>query len=102
MLTGTPFVIAKIRAGRKKPGLARQHLTCVQAAAEICGATVTGAKLGSTRLAFAPGPVRPGEYLGGVGFRDIVDIQPATQQLLGGAGTDCREFWSLIGPIKRT
>ena len=30
--TGRPFRIAKIRAGRKKPGLLRQHLTAVEAA----------------------------------------------------------------------
>ena len=40
MTTGIPFVLEKIRAGRKKPGLMRQHLTCVKAAAAICGAEV--------------------------------------------------------------
>ena len=33
MVTGIPFAIEGIRAGRKKPGLLRQHLTAVQAAA---------------------------------------------------------------------
>ena len=37
-LTGTPFRMERIRAKRPKPGLLRQHLTCVQAAAAICGA----------------------------------------------------------------
>jgi|GEM_PF-29480 len=67
MLTGIPFAIDRIRAGRKKPGLARQHLTCVQAAAEICSATLSGATLGSTRLEFHPGPVRPGDYVHAIG-----------------------------------
>ena len=31
MLTGIPFELVNIRAGRKKPGLMRQHLVCVQA-----------------------------------------------------------------------
>ena len=35
LVTGTPFRIENIRAKRKKPGLMRQHLTCVQAAARI-------------------------------------------------------------------
>ena len=35
LVTGTPFRIANIRAGRKRPGLMRQHLTAVNAAAEI-------------------------------------------------------------------
>ena len=46
MITGQAFVIERIRAGRKKPGLLRQHLTAVQAAAAVCGATVEGAALG--------------------------------------------------------
>ena len=62
MVTGQAFRIARIRAGRPKPGLLRQHLVAVQAAAQICGATVSGDALGSTVLEFAPGPVRGGDY----------------------------------------
>ena len=35
MITGQAFVIDRIRAGRKKPGLLRQHLTAVQAAEAV-------------------------------------------------------------------
>ena len=35
LATGKPFRIEKIRAGRERPGLLRQHLTAVLAAAEI-------------------------------------------------------------------
>ena len=38
MITGQPFTITGIRAGRAKPGLLRQHLTAVKAAAAICRA----------------------------------------------------------------
>ena len=62
MVTGQGFVLERIRAGREKPGLKRQHLAAVQAAAQVCGATVEGAELGSLRLAFRPGPVTPGAY----------------------------------------
>ena len=62
MVTGQPMGIEKIRAGRAKPGLMRQHLACVNAAAAISGAAVEGAELGSQSLRFAPGPVRAGEY----------------------------------------
>ena len=34
MITGQPFTITSSRAGRAKPGLLRQHLTAVKAAAE--------------------------------------------------------------------
>lgn len=62
MCTGQPFSLTKIRAGRSKPGLMRQHLTCVNAAAEICGAEVQGAELNSQSLSFVPGVVRAGDY----------------------------------------
>ena len=35
MITGQPFTITSIRAGRAKPGLLRQHLTAVKAATEV-------------------------------------------------------------------
>lgn len=62
MATGTPFRITKIRAGRAKPGLMRQHLTCVQAAAAVCAAQVSGASVGSQDVTFVPGAVRAGTY----------------------------------------
>ncbi|MBJ6727874.1 RNA 3'-terminal phosphate cyclase [Geomesophilobacter sediminis] len=61
-ITGKPFRIFHIRAGREKPGLKRQHQVAVQAAARLCGAEVVGDGLGSTDLTFAPGPVVPGDY----------------------------------------
>jgi len=67
LLTGQPFEMTHLRARRKKPGLQPQHLTCVLAAAEVCGATVDGAKLGSQSLRFRPGPVRPGDYAFAIG-----------------------------------
>jgi len=58
MCTGQPMAIQRIRAKRPKPGLMRQHLTCVQAAVAVCGAKVEGAELGSQTLVFEPGQVR--------------------------------------------
>lgn len=49
-----PVQINNIRANRKNPGLAAQHLTAVKAAAVICEAHVIGDELGSTRLTFEP------------------------------------------------
>jgi RNA 3'-terminal phosphate cyclase (ATP) len=62
MITGRPFRIRQIRARRAKPGLMRQHLVAVQAAARICGAEVVGAALGSQELEFVPGQVQGGDY----------------------------------------
>ena len=62
-LLGVGIRIEKIRAKRRNPGLAPQHLTCVEAAAEICGAKVDGAEIGSKELTFIPGETKPGVYL---------------------------------------
>ncbi len=62
-ITSTPISIYNIRAGRKKPGLAAQHLTAVRAAAAICNAQVRGDALGSMMLEFIPGSaVQTGNY----------------------------------------
>ncbi|MGI9479552.1 MAG: RNA 3'-terminal phosphate cyclase [Hyphomicrobiaceae bacterium] len=62
-LTGQPFTIEKIRAGRAKPGLLRQHMTALRAAAAICGGKYSdGIGIGSTELMFYPGDVRAGSY----------------------------------------
>ena len=61
-ITGRPFVLEKIRAGRRKPGLMRQHLTCVRAAATMCGADVVGDELRSSDLRFTPGAIKSGRY----------------------------------------
>jgi RNA 3'-terminal phosphate cyclase (ATP) len=62
LCTGTGFTMQRIRAKRSKPGLMRQHLTAVNAAARIGNAYVEGAELGTTTLRFEPGVVVPGEY----------------------------------------
>ena len=67
LVTGKPFRIEKIRAGREKPGLLRQHLTAVNAAAAVGRAEVQGAALGSRELLFQPGEPAPGVYSFAVG-----------------------------------
>lgn len=67
LVTGQAFRIQNIRAGRTKPGLLRQHLTAVEAAAEVGDAAVDGAALGSKDLVFKPGKVRSGDYRFAVG-----------------------------------
>jgi len=66
---GRPVRIERVRAGRNKPGLQRQHLACVRAAAEVSGGGALGAELGSSTVELHPGTVgaRPGKYRFGVG-----------------------------------
>jgi len=67
LVTGKPFRIESIRAGRKKPGMLRQHLTAVRAAAAVSGARVSGGDLGSRSLRFEPSRVQGGNYRLAVG-----------------------------------
>ncbi|TDW69010.1 RNA 3'-terminal phosphate cyclase (ATP) [Novosphingobium sp. PhB55] len=67
LVTGKPFRIANVRGKRSKPGLMRQHVTAVEAAARIGNAEVEGLEVGSTEIAFRPGRVEPGEYHFSVG-----------------------------------
>lgn len=68
VLTGQPFEIKNIRAGRAKPGLLRQHLTALRAAATVCGGRYTdGIGVGACELLFYPGDIRAGHYEFAVG-----------------------------------
>jgi RNA 3'-terminal phosphate cyclase (ATP) len=62
LVTGRAFRMERIRAGRAKPGLLRQHLTAVQAAAQVGRARVTGEALGSQAITFEPQGVQAGSY----------------------------------------
>ncbi len=75
MITGQAFELTNIRAGRKKPGLMRQHLVCVQASQQISQAYLEGAELHSQRLYFAPQHVQSGKYqfqIGSAGSTTLV------------------------------
>jgi RNA 3'-terminal phosphate cyclase (ATP) len=67
LVTGKPFRVERARANRDKPGLRKQHLTAVTAAAEIGQAIVEGAAVGSTEFSFIPGTVIPGDYIFDIG-----------------------------------
>ena len=62
MVAGFPLRLTNIRARRRKPGLMRQHLTAVRAAAAVARAKLTDAELGSTEIVFEPTEVTHGDY----------------------------------------
>ena len=67
MVTGKPFRMTHIRGQRRKPGLMRQHLTCVTAAREISGGSTDGAEIGSTELIFSADAIAAGDYTFAIG-----------------------------------
>ncbi len=88
MVTGTPVHIERIRANRPKPGLRKQHLTAVLAAASIGKAEVEGAGIGAEEIVFHPGAIAPGEYefdIGTAGSTALV-LQTILPALLHGGG----------------
>jgi RNA 3'-terminal phosphate cyclase (ATP) len=83
LLTGKSFRMTQIRARRKNPGLAAQHLKSIQAAASISNSTVHGDSIGATEILFQPGRV----------FRDnfVFDI--------GTAGSTSLVFQTICFPL---
>jgi len=67
VVTGTAFRAEKIRAGRARPGLLRQHLAAVRAARAIGDADVGGDDIGSTAITFRPRRTVAGAHAFAVG-----------------------------------
>ena len=67
LLTGKAFRITNIREKRKNPGLLRQHLTALKAAALISEAKVRGNDIGSSDFFFEPKTIKGGEYKFSIG-----------------------------------
>lgn len=89
-LLGQPVRIENIRAGRRNPGLAAQHLTGVLAAASVCSAELSGAQLGSQALTFIPrSPGQAGTYR--------FDVAEARRG--GSAGATSLVFQTLVLPL---
>ena len=74
-ITGQACRLSNIRAGRKRTGLLRQHLTAVKALEEICQAETSGVELGSLTVEFAPSRPCAGDYrfdIGSAGSATLV------------------------------
>lgn len=98
LLTGTAFRIENIRANRSPPGLRRQHVTAVEAAAQVGDAEVEGAAVGARALTFRPRAVKTGDFRFAVGTAGSCTLvlqtvlpalmtQPAASRLVLEGGT---------------
>lgn len=88
MVTGQSFRIRNIRAGRPKPGLMRQHVAAVSAAAAVSSAETGPVAVGDGELCFVPGELRGGEYefaIGSAGSSSLV-LQTLVPALLHANG----------------
>ncbi len=103
VLTGQPFHIVDIRAGRPDPGLKPQHLAGVRLMQKLCSARVEGDAVASRELTFAPGKFTGGSHEYDVGTAGSLTLlmqsalpalvaSPAETELYLKGGTDVR--WS--------
>ncbi len=106
---GKPLEMVNIRAKREKPGLKRQHLTCVRAVTQICGAQVEGDEVGSMRLSFKPGKIKGGTYQFDIGTAGSVTLvaqtvipvllradEPSTVTITGGTHVPFAPIWEFF------
>ncbi|MHC1679660.1 MAG: RNA 3'-terminal phosphate cyclase [Methanomassiliicoccales archaeon] len=102
-LTGQPFHMIDIRAGRPDPGLKPQHLAGVRLMQRLCSAQVEGDAAGSRELTFIPGKVSGGSHEYDVGTAGSLTLlmqsalpalvaSPVETDLYLKGGTDVR--WS--------
>ena len=92
-ITGRPFRLVNIRAGRRNPGLLPQHLSAARAVAKLSGAIVSGDRLGSTELSFAPShSPKSGSY--------VFDVAEVAQR--GSAGSITLLLQTLLMPLALT
>ena len=71
---GVPVRVTNIRAGRGRPGLRPQHLTTLEAVAEMCRAETKGLNIGSMEVEFRPGSPRGGNYDVDIGTAGSVSL----------------------------
>ncbi len=95
VITGKPFHLHHIRAKRPKPGLMRQHLTCVQAAVAVGGAQCkalndkgVASELGDQTLHFTPNPKPAGAIIAG-----------HYEFAIGSAGSCALVFQTVLWPL---
>lgn len=73
-LTGREVRVTRIRAGRRNPGLAPQHLTAAEALVTLTGGQAKGLEVGSQEVRFRPGPLQGGRFAFDVGTAGSVTL----------------------------
>jgi RNA 3'-terminal phosphate cyclase (ATP) len=66
-ITGKALHMENIRANRRNPGLAKQHISCVYAVRDITSGICSGVELGSQILDFQPGKIQGGNFSSDIG-----------------------------------
>jgi RNA 3'-terminal phosphate cyclase (ATP) len=112
LITQTPFRIRNVRQARSKPGLRRQHLTALRAAARVGNARIEGDAVGSPEITFTPGKMEGGDYEFDVGtagsttlvFQTVLPAllqcsAPSTVMFVGGTHNHGGPPWDFIETV---
>jgi len=95
-ITRTPIRVRNVRAARRPPGLAPQHLAAARAVAALCGASTRSIELRATSFDFIPTPLVAGDFRFDVGTAGSVTLlAQALLPVLAHAPAPCRV--TLIG-----
>ena len=90
-ITRTPIRVRNVRAARRPPGLAPQHLTAVRAVGALCAARTEGLELRAREFEFAPGEIGAGEFRFDVGTAgSITLLAQALLPVMAHAPAACR------------
>lgn len=73
-LSGTPFRMERIRAGRERPGLRPQHCAAIRAVVGACGGRVEGCSPDSRRIEFFPGTIRAADQTLAIGTAGSIPL----------------------------
>jgi len=73
-LTMKPVRITNIRAGRRNPGLRRQHMAGIELTGQLVDAYVKGLEVGSTEIEFVPRTRQSGEFSYDVGTAGSISL----------------------------
>ena len=93
MITGEPFRIERIRAKRKKPGLLRQHLTCVRPLLSLQWVILEGTMPPMSIDALVERIEIPGDVRRVVG--ELLAAKRETPELGRGRRIDVLDTWAL-------
>jgi RNA 3'-terminal phosphate cyclase (ATP) len=61
-ILGKSLRIYNIRGGREKPGLQRQHVISIEAAATVCDGKLSGCHINSMEVFYIPGKIKNGSF----------------------------------------
>ncbi len=72
--TDTPIEIYNIRKNRRNPGIKPQHYTAISSVQKICNAELDFLEIGSNKLFFKPGEIKPGKFKFDIGTAGSITL----------------------------